>query len=478
MSTSEQRHYIGGGLTASTGTETVTVVNPATEKEIGRVCDGTAADVDAAVRAARRALPGWSGRGASERAHLMERFADAIEAAGDRLAALVTSENGQPVSLSTAANVTAPAGQLRYYADLVRRIPQEAERPGSIGPVLVRREPVGVAGLIVPWNYPVGLIMMKLAPALAAGCTVVIKPAPETPFDALLLAELATEAGLPAGVVNVVTGGLTAGQALVEHPDVDKIAFTGSTAAGRTIGRACAERFRPVTLELGGKSAAIILDDADLAQAAQQLAFLCFANTGQSCYLNSRVLAPRSRYEEVVEMLRGLAGAFVLGDPTDPATTMGPLVTSRQRERVEAHVAAAIEDGARLVTGGARPADLAQGWYYAPTVFADVAPDSRLAQQEVFGPVVAVLPYDGDDEAVALANDTDYGLAGSVWTRDQERGLAVARRVHTGTIGVGGWMLENTAPFGGRKASGLGHELGPEGLDAYVALKSINVPAL
>ncbi|WP_217576688.1 aldehyde dehydrogenase family protein, partial [Streptomyces sp. GbtcB7] len=265
------------------------------------------------------------------------------------------------------------------------------------------------------------------------------------------------------------------GQALVEHPHVAKIGFTGSTAAGRIIAQSCGALLKPVTLELGGKSAAIVLDDADLAQVAPSLGFLSFANTGQSCYLNSRILAPRSRHDEVLAMMRQLAESFVLGDPADERTTMGPLVTSRQRERVEGHVSAALRDGARLVTGGGRPGHLERGWFFEPTVFADVDPASRLAREEVFGPVVAVLPYDSEEEAVRLANDSDFGLAGSVWTADQERGLAVSRRVETGTIGVNGWLPEHTAPFGGRKTSGLGHELGPEGLNAYVALKSINL---
>ncbi|MFG2211999.1 aldehyde dehydrogenase [Streptomyces sp. NPDC048638] len=471
------RIYVNGGRRASTGNERIDVVNPATEKVLGQAADATPEDIDGAVRSAHAALPGWAGLAAAERAALIDELAARVCSRADRLAALITAENGMPLAFSARFNPQALAHQLRYYAGLARDTPIEERRQGRGGPIVVRREAAGVAALIVPWNYPLALIGMKLAPALAAGCTVVLKPAPETPFNAVLLAELATEAGLPPGVLNVVTGGAGAGQALVGHPLVAKVAFTGSTAAGRAIARACAERFTPVTLELGGKSAAVILDDADASAVAGGLAFLGFANAGQSCYLNSRVLAPRRRYAEFVSVLQNVAEGLRPGDPMAPETTMGPLISDRQRDRVEEHVRAARAQGARLVTGGGRPAGLDTGWFYRPTVLADVTADMCVAREEIFGPVVAVLPYDDEEQAIALANDSGYGLAGSVWTADVERGMRVVRRIDTGSIGVNGWAMDTSAPFGGRKNSGLGYENGPEGLDAYVRLKSINVPA-
>ncbi|AEW98440.1 aldehyde dehydrogenase [Streptantibioticus cattleyicolor] len=468
--------YVAGGRCASDGTARLTVVNPATEQPLGRAAEGTAGDVDRAVTAARAALPDWSGRPGEERAALMEALAELVTGRAEEIAALVTAENGMPLAFSARFNPQALAHQLRYFAGLARTTPVESRRTGHAGSVLVRREAAGVAGLVVPWNYPLALIGMKLGPALAAGCTVVLKPAPETPFDALLLAELASEAGLPPGVFNVVTGGAATGRALVAHPGVGKVAFTGSTAAGRAIAKACAERLVPVTLELGGKSAAVVLADADPAAVAAGLGFLGFANAGQSCYLNSRVLVPRRRYAEFTEVLRGVAEGFRLGDPTAPETTMGPLVTARQRERVAARVEEAVAEGARLVTGGRPPKEQPTGWFYEPTVLAGVTPDMAVFREEVFGPVVAVVPYDGEDEAVALANDSRYGLAGSVWTADPEHGLELARRVETGSIGVNGWAMDTVAPFGGRKDSGLGYENGPEGLDAYVRLKSVVLP--
>jgi aldehyde dehydrogenase (NAD+) len=368
-----------------------------------------------------------------------------------------------------------PAATLRYYAQLARETPAEERRPAVGGPgvTVVRREPAGIVAAIIPWNFPQSLTMFKLAPALAAGCAVVIKPAPETALDAFQLAEAAEAAGLPAGVVNIVTGGREEGAYLVAHPGADKVAFTGSTAAGRAIGETCGRLLRPVALELGGKSAAIVLDDADLAQVVRGLSWVSLLNNGQTCYLSTRILAPRRRYAEVVEAVAGLAASLPVGDPADPATRIGPLVSAAQRQRVENYIAVGRAEGGRIAAGGGRPAHLDRGLYVEPTVFAGLDPKATLAREEVFGPVLAVLPYDTVDDAVRIANDSEYGLGGTIWTRDEERGLDLARRIQAGSVGVNFFNLDLGSPFGGVKASGLGRELGPEGLTAYVSYKSI-----
>ncbi|MEU4148899.1 aldehyde dehydrogenase [Streptomyces sp. NPDC026659] len=474
--------YIDGDRQQPLSTDTYTVVSPSTEEEIGRVPVAGAKDVDLAVAAARRALdaPGaaWAVSTPAERAAAMERFAAAIEARADELGRLVSRQNGMPIAMSPLVNAYSPAAILRYYAGLARTLEWEERRPSFTGTTtLVRREPVGVVAAIVPWNYPQALAMMKIAPALAAGCTVVLKPALETSLDAYVLAEAATEAGLPPGVLNIVPGGLEAGEALVSHPGVDKVAFTGSTPAGRAIAEVCGRLLRPVTLELGGKSAAIVLDDADLEALIPGLAGASFANNGQTCYLSTRILAPAGRYDEVLEAVSALASNLPVGDPLDPATAVGPLVSARQRERVEGYIASARSDGARLTAGGGRPAHTEHGWYVEPTVFGDVRPEMAIGREEIFGPVLTVTPYASDDEAVALANDSEFGLGGTVWTADQERGTAIARRVRTGTIGVNCYGLDFHSPFGGRGASGLGRELGPEGLSAYLEWKSVYLPS-
>jgi acyl-CoA reductase-like NAD-dependent aldehyde dehydrogenase len=362
---------------------------------------------------------------------------------------------------------------MRYYAQLITEVPVEDIRPSLIGHTIVRREAVGVVGAIVPWNYPQALAAMKVAPALAAGCTVVLKSSPETALDALSFAEAAIEAGLPPGVLNVVSGGPAVGACLVAHPGVDKIAFTGSTATGRLVAEMCGRLMRPVTLELGGKSAAIILDDAELDATMQGLRNASFVNNGQTCHLSSRILAPSSRYDEIVDAVAALADGMAVGDPLDPGTEIGPMVSSRQRDRVLGYIGVGKDSGARLVAGGSVPRDQPRGWFVSPTVFADVDNSDRLAREEIFGPVLTITRYNTDDEAIALANDTEFGLAGTVWSADVERATTVARAVHTGTIGVNAYALDVRAPFGGVKASGLGRELGPEGLEAYRTLKSI-----
>ncbi len=379
-----------------------------------------------------------------------------------------------PISLSESLEGGFPAVLLRYYAGLIREQAAEEVRAGLTGgSIHVRREPLGVVAAIVPWNAPQTLSSMKFAPALAAGCTMVLKPSPETALDAFLLAEAVIEAGLPPGVLNIVPGGREAGASLVAHPGVDKVAFTGSTAAGREIGATCGRVLRPVTLELGGKSAAIVLDDVDVAAIGEQFLVATMMNNGQACFASTRVLAPRSRYDEIVDAVVTLVDGLTVGDPLDPRTQVGPLATARQRDRVEGYIAKGTQEGARLVAGGARPKHLAHGWYVEPTVFADVDNRQVIAREEIFGPVLTVTAYEDEADAVRIANDSEYGLGGSVWTSDDERGLAVARRVRTGTIGLNHYQVDPVAPFGGVKSSGIGREFGPEALQGYQQLKSI-----
>ncbi|ORA10789.1 aldehyde dehydrogenase [Mycobacterium asiaticum] len=449
------------------------VVEAATGEHLGDGAVVSESDLDAAVAAARRALPDWRASSPDHRAGILIAMADALKARAKPTSELVSRENGMPITLSRGANGAFPPLLLRYYAQLVTETPVEEIRPSVTGHTIVRREAVGVVAAIIPWNYPQALAAMKVAPALAAGCTVVLKASPETALDALAFAEAAVDAGLPAGVLNVVSGGPSVGACLVAHPGVDKVAFTGSTATGRLVAEICGRLMRPVTLELGGKSAAIILDDADLDATIRGLRNASFVNNGQTCHLSSRILAPRSRYDEIVDAVAALADGLAVGDPLDPATEIGPLVSSRQRDRVLDYIAVGKDSGARLVAGGSVPKDQPRGWFVTPTVFADVENSDRLAREEIFGPVLTVSGYDTDEEAIALANDTEFGLAGTVWSADVDRATTVARAVHTGTIGVNDYALDVRAPFGGVKASGLGRELGPEGLEAYRTLKSI-----
>jgi len=469
--------FIGGEWIEPSGTNRISVISASTEEPVGSVPEGSNADIDAAVGAARRAFEdssGWSSWSAEDRAQALERLAGALESRGEEIARRVSMQNGMPISIALATEAVYPAVLARFYAGMIRQTNLEEDRQGLLGGTIhVVSKPVGVVGAIVPWNYPQCLAMFKLAPLLAAGCTVVIKPSPETVLDSLLLAEAIAEAGLPAGVVNIVPGGRELGAYLVEHPGVDKIAFTGSSAAGRTIARRCGELLRPVTLELGGKSAAIVLDDADLTQSIEALFAATLMNNGQTCYLGTRVLAPRSRYDEVLEVFGGLAGGLQVGDSLDPSTQIGPMASARQRDRVEGYIEKGRAEGARVVVGGGRPEDQHRGWFVEPTVFADVDNGYTIAREEIFGPVLSVIPYEGVDDAVAIANDSEFGLGGSVWTADHERGEAVARRVQTGSIGINHYALDPAAPFGGVKASGLGRELGPEGLMAYLQVQSI-----
>lgn len=469
--------FIGGKLVPPASSKRFTLVSASTEESIGSAPEAVEADVDRAVAAARHAFDetGWASCPPAERAAAMVRFADALERRSAELARLVSMQNGMPINLSEAFEGGFAIGMLRYYASLAAALETEDTRPSQLGiKTLVNRSPIGVVAAIVPWNYPVVLAMSKIAPALAAGCTLVVKVSPNTILDSYVLAEAAIEAELPAGVINWVAADRAVSAYLVSHPGIDKVAFTGSTAAGRSIASACAPLLRPVTLELGGKSAAIILDDADLNTIMPGLQFITYMNNGQTCVSCSRVLAPARRYNEVVDALVAQASSLKLGDPLDRATEIGPMATSEHRGKVETYIARGKLE-ARLVAGGGRPKDLDRGWFVEPTVFADVNNSAAIAQEEIFGPVLAVIPYKDDAEAVRIANDSAYGLGGTVWSADPDRAMNIAHRVQTGTIGVNGYAIAIGSPFGGVKGSGLGREFSPESLDSYQQLKSIYV---
>ncbi|MGY0488222.1 aldehyde dehydrogenase [Streptomyces sp. WG-D5] len=469
------RFFIGGKWVAPTGTERIDVIEASTGESLGTAAMGSSADIDLAVRAARSALVEgpWARTTAAERAALLRRFAELLEARGVDTARLCSRENGMPVSTSAVVNGQAAPSIPRIAADALDRIPIEEVIEVAAGKALVRREPVGIVAAITPWNFPQSTALLKVAPALASGSTVVLKHSPDAAFDSYVLADAAAEAGFPPGVLNVVLGGREAGQALVTHPLVDKVTFTGSTVAGRWIASECGRLIRRVTLELGGKSAAIVCDDADLSVLYQGLADASFTNNGQTCTTQSRILAPRSRYDEVVDTVAQFARDMVVGNALDPATTCGPMAAEHHLAKVMGYIKTARASKARLVAGGGRPPGLDRGWFVEPTVFADVDNGDRLAREEVFGPVIAVIPFDNDDDAVRLANDSNYGLGGSVWSAEPRRALDIARRVRTGTVGLNNYSVDLNAPFGGMKDSGIGREYGRWGLENYFELKSV-----
>ncbi|GAB3681213.1 aldehyde dehydrogenase [Saccharopolyspora tripterygii] len=467
--------YLSGARVPAHSQAAIDVIDPATEEVIGHIADGDATDVDRAVRAASDALPAWRELTPAQRAGFLRAIADEFERRIDEMSELVSRQNGTPIALAGAMQAMVPENY-RYFASLADALETRERRATVGGDAIITREPVGVVGAIVPWNGPQPLTAWKVGPALAAGCTVVLKPAPETSLDALLLTEVFDAVGLPPGVIGVVTGGRQTGAALVEHPAVRKIAFTGSAAAGKAIAATCGAGLKHVTLELGGKSAGILLDDVDLDSFRPFVLSACTPNTGQTCRALTRVLAPRARYEEVVQFLADALRAIPLGSPSDPANLYGPLVNAAQRERVEAYIRIGVEEGAEVVTGGGRPAGFDCGYYVEPTLFRNVTNDMRIAREEIFGPVIAVMPYDTIDEAVAIANDSEYGLGGGVFSPDVERATAVAERIESGTVGVNTATFPMDAPFGGIKNSGLGTELGPHALDPYLTYKTIFRP--
>jgi aldehyde dehydrogenase (NAD+) len=475
--------FIGGEWVEPDGKGTIDVISPHTEEVIGKVPDASPVDIDRAVTAARKAFDDgpWPRMSPAERAEGIKRLSGALQSRAQDIADLISNQNGSPKSWSIMGQVFSATMVLDTYAGITSGYPWEDRRDGALGaPVLVRRAPVGVAAGIIPWNVPMFICALKLGPAMAAGCPIVLKPAPETPLDAYLLADAIIEADLPPGVINIVAAGRETGEHILRHPGVDKVSFTGSTAVGKHIGEVCGGQLKRVTLELGGKSAAIVLDDANLDEAMMgQLVMSGLMNNGQVCGAQSRVLVSRKRYDEVSEALGAAVGALKVGDPLDDATEVGPLVAQRQQERVMGFLEAGKAAGATAVVGGnGRPADLDKGWYIEPTVFRDVTNDMKIAQEEIFGPVLSVIPYDNEDQAIKIANDSDYGLCGSVWTADAEHGAAVAAQVRTGVVAINSSMiLDFNAPFGGFKQSGLGRELGPEGIGPYTEYQSIILPA-
>ncbi|MBA3741373.1 aldehyde dehydrogenase [Sporichthya sp.] len=469
--------YIGGSWTPSSDDARIEVISPHTERVIATVPDCTPADMDRAVAAARAAADrsGWPTTSVAERLALLERLAVVYEQRLPEMAEVVSAEMGSPISFSQVGQAGAALVILRAMIAVGRSFEVTEQRSGMLNPtVTIRREPVGVVGAIVPWNVPQIVTMAKLAPALVAGCTVVLKCAPESPLDAFLLFEMLDEVGFPPGVVNLVPGGREVGAHLVRHPDVDKIAFTGSTAAGRAIAAVCGETLKRCSLELGGKSAAVVLDDADMSSLPVGLKFASMINSGQACTNQTRIFASRKRYAEVVEAVVTMLNTMKVGDPSDPATEIGPMVSERQQQRVEKYIALGQEEGAKLAFGGTgRPPGLSTGWYVRPTVFADATNEMRISQEEIFGPVLSVIPYADEEEAIALANASEYGLAASVWTSDTAHGAEVAARLRSGTVGINNYSAEFLAPFGGYKCSGIGREFGREGLEEYVELKTV-----
>jgi betaine-aldehyde dehydrogenase len=474
----KDRLYIGGEWVAPAGTATIEVISPTTEEVIARVPEASEGDVDRAVEAAKAALAGpYPLLSPDERADYLVKLSQAIQARSQELAEVITAEMGSPSSWSLMGQVFSSTMVLDGWAELTRTFPFEEIRPGALGPVMVRKEPVGVSAGIIPWNVPLFIVALKLGAALAAGSPMILKPSPETPLDGYILGEILDEIELPKGMVSILPAGREVGEYIVRHPGVDKVGFTGSTAAGRKVGAICGELLKRCTLELGGKSAAIILDDADLGATMPLLMGTALMNNGEACIAQTRILASRDRYDEVVDALSEAVAATTVGDPTDPSVAVGPLVAERQRDRVLGYIEKGRAEGAKVAVGGGRPAGLDKGWFVEPTLFVGVDNQMTIAQEEIFGPVLAVLPYDDPADAVRIANDSEFGLSGSVWTSDVEAGIDVARQVRTGTYGINQFgTLDMRNPFGGFKASGVGRELGPEGLSAYLETKSIVLP--
>jgi aldehyde dehydrogenase (NAD+) len=464
------RHYYGGDWQTPATPDSLDVISSATEDVIGRVPRGSAEDVDRAVRAARKAFASWSQTSADERASWLERLSSAMKARVPQVAEAIAHEVGTAIGFATKVQAEFPISMIGLNGKFAREVTLEHE----LGNSLVVKEPLGVVGCITPWNYPLHQVVAKMAPALGAGCTVVLKPAELAPLSALMLADAAHEIGLPPGVFNVVCGsGRVVGEALVGHPDVDMVSFTGSLEAGRRVAALAGDGIKKVTLELGGKSAFVVLDDAPFEKAIAAGVNNCMQNSGQTCSAWTRMLVPRARQAEAIDFAKAQIAKLTLGDPFDAKTRLGPLASTQQRETVLGYIEKGKNEGAELVAGGSRPAALAKGYYVEPTIFANVDNRMTIAQEEIFGPVLSVIPYDTEDEAVRVANDSIYGLAGGVWGATPERALQVARRLRTGQVDINGGRFNHLAPFGGYKKSGIGREIGPHALDEFFQLKAI-----
>ncbi len=465
--------FIGGEWVEPAGSGAIDVINPTTEEVLGSVPEGTADDAGRAVDAARAAFDSWSALPAEERAGYCAAIGAQLADRVDELAALITSELGMPLEHSRAYQAGLPPLAFSSMPELVRELAWEEK----VGNSVVVREPVGVVAAITPWNYPLNQIALKVAPAITAGCTVVLKPSEVVPFNAFVLAEACEEAGLPAGVFNLVTGyGQVVGEAIVSHPDTDMVSFTGSTRAGRRVSELAAARVKQVAVELGGKSPNVILEDADLEQAVTAGVGNVFLNSGQTCSALTRMLVPREKLEAAERIAAEAAKGYAPGDPFAEGSAIGPLVSEVQRERVRGYIERGEEEGARLVTGGAQaPEGLERGWFVRPTIFSGVTTDMTIAQEEIFGPVLAIMPYDDEEEAVRIANDSAYGLSGAVWSGDEERARRVAARIRTGQVAINGGAYNPMAPFGGFKQSGHGREAGRFGLEEYLVTKSLQL---
>ncbi|WP_063129753.1 aldehyde dehydrogenase family protein [Nocardia fusca] len=465
--------FVDGAWRPSAGT-VVDVLSPADEQKVGETVDAGTADVDAAVSAARTAFDGWRALPAASRAKHLLSLRDELLTDLEQISEVVTRESGTPISISRSMQRNA-TDRLRYYAEHAGRVSRVEERLGKAARARIVQEPVGVAALLTPWNGAYASALTKIAPALLAGCTVVLKPPLETPLASMFIADAAQRSGLPAGVLNIVTGGRSAGELLVEHPDVQKIAMTGSVAGGQAIMRSASDRLKRLTLELGGKSACVVLPGADLAAAADQVVKGSMFNTGQACVAWTRLLIQQDDYERFVELLGAAIDRIRPLNPMDPSSTFGPITTPAQLERIEGFVTRALTEGARIVTGGSRVEAFDRGSWYQPTLLRDVHNHMEIARNEVFGPVTVAIPYTTVDDAVAQANDSDYGLSGAV-LGDQDQAEKVAQRLESGTVSINCFTLEDHAPFGGRKLSGLGREWGPEGIDAYLESKVYALP--